>query len=126
MAEKQKLQELLVAQRELIRYDVAGIKASLEPAISSISLLGKLFSRNNNNPILGTATNATIDLVVKRLLLGRAGWIKRLIIPFLIKNVSSHILASQKQNIVDKLFSFIGKKNGKHSKAVNEDDLSTN
>ncbi len=125
-AEQQRLEALLAAQRELIRYDLQDLNEALRPAAKAASLLGKFATRNNNSPVLGTAANTIIDLVVKRTLLGRAGLVKKLLVPFVLKNISSHYIADHKKEITSKLFSFFKRKNGKHSKAAGEADLSKN
>jgi hypothetical protein len=66
--------------------------------------------------------------VVKKLLLGRAGWLTRLIVPYFMKNYSSHFLAEQKEKWLDKLAAWMNRnKNGKgHKKEEqkeNEEDV---
>ena len=126
LLEKQKLEALLAAQRELIRCDVRDIKNSLQPAIQTASVVGKFATRNYSNPIMGVAANSIIDVVVKRFALGRAGWFKRLVIPFVLKNLSSHYIANHQKDIKEKLFSLVRRKNGTHQKIAEDIDLSEN
>jgi hypothetical protein len=122
--EKHKLQQLLEAQRELIQHDIQDLKKSVKPVINSVSFLGKFTTRSNSDMILGTTANSVIDLLVKRVLLAKAGWVKRLVIPFVLKNISSHYIADHKSELRNKLLSVIGfRRNGKHQKAP---DLSEN
>lgn len=112
LIEKQRLQSLLVAQRELIRYDIQGLKEELKPALTAVSLIGKITTRDTSNPLVSSATNSVVDFLLKKVVLSRAGWLSRLTIPFFVKNLSSHVIAEHKDNIMNKLFSFIGHKNG--------------
>ena len=124
LIEKHKLQELLSAQRELIQHDIHDLNKSVKPVINSVSFLGKLTTRSNNDLILGTTSNTLIDLLVKRVFLAKAGWIKRLLVPFVLKNVSSHYIADHKSSLRSKLLSVIGfRRNGEHKKTS---DLSKN
>jgi hypothetical protein len=61
--------------------------------------------------LLTTATEGVIDLVVKKLILARSGWITKLVVPFLMKNFSSHVVADNKDKWLSKLFAWVSKKN---------------
>lgn len=119
LIEKQKLQSLLEAQRELIRYDIRDLKAEFKPALDAVSLLGKVTTRDSSNPILSTAANTVVDFILKKIVLSRSGWLSRLAIPFFVKNISSHVIAEHKDDIMNKLFSFIGHTNGKEKVPAN-------
>jgi hypothetical protein len=115
IAEKQRMELLLVAQKELVRYDLQELKAELKPAISAVALLGKVTTMDSSNPLISGIANTAIDLVVKKGLLGRAGWLTRLLVPVLLKNYSSHFITSHKDELTQKLFSLFSK-NGKEKK----------
>jgi hypothetical protein len=109
--EKQRLQSLLQAQKEIIREDIREIKEDLAPVRSAFSIASKFITRDRHNWVLNAGANTVIDLVVKKLILGRAGWITKLVVPFLVKNYSSHVISEKKGTMFSKLFSWIGKKN---------------
>jgi hypothetical protein len=123
LKEKQKLEVLLQAQAELVRYDFNEVK---DAAIDSLAAVGKVFTRNTSNLVLTSATNRLVDVVLRKGILGRAGWVTRLVVPFLVKNYSSHYIASHKKQWMKKLFSWIGKKNqnGRHAPERESEDLS--
>ena len=124
LIEKHKLQELLNAQRELIQHDIQDLNKSVKPVLNSVSFLGKFTTRSNSDLLLGSTTNTLIDLLVKRVFLAKAGWMKRLLIPFVLKNISSHYIADHKSDLRSKLLSVIGfRRNGQHRKTS---DLSRN
>jgi len=114
--EKQRLQLLLQMQKQWIREDIDEIKEELQPIKVAMSAVGKITSREPGNWAMNFAGNKLIDLVVKKLILRKAGWLTRIAVPFFLKNVSSHVIAENKDKILDKLFSWIGKasKNGHH------------
>jgi len=109
--EKKRLQELLVIQKQLIREDIEEIKESLKPVQSALSFAGKLVTRDRGNFILNAGANRIINLVLKNTILARAGWFAKLVVPFLAKNYSSHLISENKGALLSKLFSWIGKKN---------------
>lgn len=110
LAEKERLKALLKVQKQVIRQDVEEIKAELQPVKNAISMVGKFTTRDKSNPLLTGATETIIDLVVKRMILSRTGWLTKLVVPFIMKNVSSHLVNANQGKIFSKLFSFFGKK----------------
>ena len=129
LEEKARLKLLLSAQRELVRQDIIELKQELAPVKSAISLVGKIATKDNSNWLLTTAADAAINILLKKMVLSKAGWITKLVLPFLMKNFSSHMIADNKDKIVSKLFSWAGKKNanGKmhKKKKEREADLTT-
>lgn len=114
LEEKERLEMQMKTQRELIRSDIRQIKAEMKPAFAVMAFIGKLTTRDDNNPLIGRVANSLIDVVLKKVVLSRAGWIPKLIIPLFAKNASSHYFAENKDKFFKKLFQFIGHKNGKH------------
>jgi hypothetical protein len=112
LQEKIRLKALLQAQKELVRQDIQEIKEELAPVKSAISMVGKFATRDNSNVLLTTAAEGVIDLVVRKLVLARAGWITKMVVPFLMKNFSSHVVNDNKDKLFSKLFSWFGKKKG--------------
>jgi hypothetical protein len=115
LAEKKRLQTLAQAQKELIQHDIAEIKNQFKPVMEAASFIGKVTTRDRTNPLLNLGINSVIDLLVKNVLLSKAGWLGRRIIPFFLKNYSSHIIDDNIEGIKEKLSSFISKfsRNGK-------------
>jgi hypothetical protein len=114
---KQKLQTLLDAQKELVKADIQDVKAELGKSAAAV---GKIFTRDTSNFLIMAGANRLIDVVVKNTILGRAGWVLRLAIPFLLKNYSSHYIADNKDKWYRKLFSWVGNKNGKAPKRTGQ------
>lgn len=109
LREKQRLTALLQAQKELVRQDVQSIKQELAPVQKAIEWVGRLTTRDRNNVLLTGVSDFLVDVIVKKGLLGRAGWITRIAIPFVAKNLSSHLLAGYKDVLLAKLASWLNK-----------------
>lgn len=109
--EKKRLETLLRQQKEAFHQDIREIKEDIRPVMSTLSFAGKLVTREKGNILLNAGANTVINLLVRKLLLARAGWFTKWVVPFLLKNYSSHIIADNKQSIMDTLSSWIGKKN---------------
>ena len=111
LEEKARLKLLLSAQKELVREDINQLKQELAPVRSAISIVGKIVTKDNRNWILTTLADTIIDMVVKKKVLSKAGLITKLVVPFFMKNFSSHVIADNKDKIVSKISSWFGKKN---------------
>ena len=112
LREEKHLEELLQAQKELLIYDFNQLKEELRPATTALTFFSRIVTRDKNNLLVNGGVNEIIDLVVRKLLLSRAGWLTKLSVPFFIKNYSSHFIADHKDQLVEKLFSWISHKNG--------------
>jgi hypothetical protein len=112
--EKQKLEVLLKAQKELIRYDVDELKAQVKPVTDVIANLKKFTSRDKTELLVNIGSDIAVNTLVKRLILGNAGWLAKLIIPYFMKNFTSNIVAEQKDKGLSKLAHWLNRnKNGK-------------
>jgi hypothetical protein len=109
--EKQQLEALLQAQKELVLYDLKELKQDLEPAVKAVSFLGKIVTMKKDNVLLTIGVNQVIDVVFKKIILSGSGWLTRVAIPFFLKNYSSHYIAEHKDQIMEKFFSWFGHKN---------------
>jgi len=114
LREKEELELQLQLHKDQIRLDIKEIKEELQPATHAMTFLGKLFKKDRSNPIMSGGAGMVIDLIVKNLILSRAGWITRLMVPFFLKNYSSHLLSEKKIGFWKKIKSWIwpGGKNG--------------
>lgn len=122
---RKELEASLQLNRELIRQDLQGIKEGLHPATQLLSFLGKITRKDRTNPIMVGGASLLIDVVVKRMVLGRAGWFTKFIIPFFLKNYSSHFLSEKKLGLWKKITSlFKPGKNGKHGAGPASHDVS--
>lgn len=112
--EEELLEELLLAQKQLVQLDIQQLKAQLKPASMALQFFSKITTADKHNPLLNQGANTAIDFILKKVVLARAGWITKILVPLVVKNYSSHFIADHKQDIVQKIFSlFSGNKNGK-------------
>ena len=115
LEEKARLTTLLDTQKAVLREDFQEIKEQFAPVKNAISVIGKITTKDNSNWLLTTAADTAIDLVVRKFILSKAGWFTRIILPFFMKNLSSHLIADNKDTIFSKISSWFGfgKSNGK-------------
>jgi hypothetical protein len=94
LAEKARLQELLDAQKELLKLDVQDIKSSFKPATNVLSMIGDMKKKSVTNPLLGIAVSLSTDILLRKLLFKRAGWALKTILPFVMKKVTKQIVSN--------------------------------
>jgi len=116
LQEQQRLKILLKTQKEIIRQDINEIKEELAPVKSVISFVGKLTTKGSGNPLLTGTAGTVIDLVVRKLLLARAGWITKLVVPFVVKNYSSHLIEDNGKSILRTLVSWLPRRKKRKDK----------
>ena len=119
--EEQLLEGLLRSQKELIQVEVKLLKQQLKPAQLALQFVGKITTADKHNPLLTQGANTVIDMVLKKFVLARSGWITKMLIPFFVKNYSSHLIADNKDSLFNIVASIFSSKNGKYkpSPAVN-------
>ena len=108
---QEQLELLLKLQKEQVRNDIREFMDAGKSAVIGTS----------ENFLVNKGVGKVIDLVVKKGVLGRAGWLYRLIVPFVLKHYSSKYISEHKQDIKEKFFSFFrSKTNGvKHEPKPN-------
>ena len=116
LKEKQQLEILLQAQKQVIHYDIQEIKAQLQPVKDVVAFIKKVTTKDKTSLLLNFGSDIVINSVVKQFILSRAGWFTKIVVPYFLKNYSSHFLAEQKEKWFDKLSSWLGHKNGKEKK----------
>ena len=115
LEEKARLKMLFSAQRELVRQDINEIKLELMPVRKAISVIGKFATRDNRAQLITSFADTMIDIGLRKLIFSKAGFLTKLVLPFIMKNFSSHVIADNKDKIISKLSSLFGRKheNGK-------------
>jgi len=107
-SEKMRLKLELSAAEDALKEDMAWIKEELSP----IRNAGKLFSSamvNKNHGIINDGVRFTIDGLLKNVILSRSGWMMKLIVPFIAKNLSSNYIINKQPEIFGLLKNLIHK-----------------
>jgi len=121
LKEKQQLEVLLQAQKEVIRCDVEEIKLKLQPVKEALEFVKKITTKDKTNLFFDLGSDIAINTLVKNFILSRAGWLTRIVVPFFLRNYSSHFIAEQKDKWIEKLKSWLGYKNGKEDRDEEEE-----
>jgi hypothetical protein len=107
--EKERLRQLLQVQGAQVRQDINEIREELKPVGNALSTAALFITRSTKGNLLANlGVNMTVDVLIRKLLLSRAGWITRNLVPYFVKNYASHIV-EEPGKIVD-LFKRLFKK----------------
>jgi hypothetical protein len=98
LQEEQRLMQQLKTQEGLIREDIVVLKEKLKPVGRVVSVLEKMATRDHTGPLASFGIDFSIDLLLRKFLLARAGWFTKIFVPFLVKNYSSHIINEEQRN----------------------------
>src|SRR5829696_2605569 len=94
LKEKQQLEVLLKAQKQLIRSDFYELKSEFQPVFGFVK---KITSKDKSSVLLNLGSDLLINTVFRKVVLAKAGWLARIVIPYFMKNYSSHFLADNKK-----------------------------
>jgi len=95
-----KMSESIIADRKRIIHErVEDLKEKIAPLLLILPILN-IFKKKeaHNGSLLKVGTSLAIDLLVGQKLLRKAGWITRLLVPTLLKTVSSRVIESVKKD----------------------------
>ncbi len=110
LAEEQRLLMVLKNHENQIKRDFTAIKESMKPFNNALHVINKFTTRDPSGPLVNFGLDFSIDLLVRRFLLARAGWLTKIVIPFIMKNYSSHIISDEKrERITQKIKEFFSK-----------------
>ena len=101
-AEKLRLMAILKNHEEAIKTDMAGVREGLKPVGNAVNVINKMATRDNTAPVMNFGLEMGIDILVRKVLLKRAGWFAKIVVPFLVKNYSSHIIGEEKREALMK------------------------
>ena len=103
LEEKKRLEALLVINKEQVSTNWVEMKKEFEPVNNILSFFSKMTTRDKSNPLVNMGIDVAGDLVLRKILLARAGWATRLVVPFLLKNYSSNVLADKGKSFLQRV-----------------------
>jgi len=105
--QKNELDLLLKAQKELVIADLKMLQAEIKGTRAAIGVASQFVTRKDTNPLLKLGINKTVDFLVNSVLLGNAGWLTRTMVSFVAKNYSTHLVDKKKNTFFSKITSLL-------------------
>src|SRR3954468_22631996 len=94
---------LMLRRAELeveMKKDLEEIREDLKPVLA-IAKGAKSFLSSKDNGVLGKSAGTAADFIAKHTLFKNSGFITKLIMPFLVKNITSNVVNDNKSQIID-------------------------
>jgi hypothetical protein len=98
LAEKARLESILASHRILIRQDIEGLKDQFVPVSHAFTTIVKFFAADKKNPLVSAGVNFAGDVLLKKFILAKTGWLTKLVVPYIVKNYSSHLINKKLDN----------------------------
>lgn len=102
--EKEQLQQLLDAQKSLIRADVEEIKAQVKPLSEIRSHITKFTVPDVINLLLTLNSDVIFKKIFQKIVTARSGWVGKVLVPYFLKNYSSSGFVAEQKNKVARWF----------------------
>jgi hypothetical protein len=110
LQEEQRLLAELKIKEVQIRNDLAGVKQGLRPIGRVMNTISKFTTRDKTGAFANFGLDFGVDLLVRRFILAKAGWFTKILVPYLLKNYSSHIISEQqKAKLMEKINNLFAK-----------------
>jgi hypothetical protein len=119
--ERKRLEALLEYHRGMIQRDIREIKDELQPVRNVFGFIKKFTTKDKTNALLNIGSEFAINTLLKRFVLSRTGWLVRAVVPFLVKNYSSHVISEKKDQWIDKIVGWLRHKSASIRKAEREE-----
>lgn len=100
-AERARLHNQIQLSKISMRNEIAAIKEELNPARQAVGVLNDVLTSPQKG-LLTLGIGLGVDIVLRRTILARAGWLTKLVVPFLVRNAATNILQKNGKGIVEK------------------------
>lgn len=112
LQEEKRLKQKLILQKAEFKYNFGVLQDKLSPVEKIAGVVKNLTTPDTRNPFVNTGLNLTIDLLLRNFYMAKVGWLPKLVVPFVLKNLSSNLVNKKGKSLFKTLKGFISK-NGK-------------
>ncbi len=113
LAEEKRLSEKLALQKNEVMNEWQQTKNHLKPLGNVVGFVSKLGAKNSSNPLLNMGLDIGLDVVLQKLLLGRAGFLAKLFVPALVRNSGNIIDGKAGKGLFSKIRNLFKRSNNK-------------
>lgn len=95
MEEKERLKARLKTKKASIKQSFAEIKGEINPFSNIKKTAQGAFSTSTTNPLVKFGIKRASEFLIGKVLLKKAGWLPRLIVPFLVREIATRVIGSK-------------------------------
>ena len=99
-AERARLKNQLELSKVHMKQEIKAIKTELNPVNHAVGLVTDLFTSPKKG-LLYAGVGIGVNTLLRRGLLARAGWLPRLVIPFLAQNLATNLIYKNRNSLVE-------------------------
>jgi hypothetical protein len=107
-AERARLKNQIESSRTHLRQEFGAIKKELSPVNQALGVVSDVLTTPRKG-LLSMGVGIGVDTVLKRVVLARAGWLPRLVVPFLVKNAATNYISKHKTSVVEGMLGWVKK-----------------
>ena len=107
-AERSRLKNQIETSRTNLRHELGLIKKELNPVNQALGVVTDIFTTPRKG-LLSLGVGFGVDMVLKRFILARAGWLPRLVVPFLVRNATTNYISKNRTSVVENMLSWVKK-----------------
>lgn len=107
-AERARLKNQMELSKVHMKQEVKAIKTELNPVHQAVGLVGDLLTAPKKG-LLNVGVGIGVNTLLTRGLLARAGWLPRLVIPFIAQNLATNLIYKNRTSIVEKALLWVKK-----------------
>ncbi len=106
-AEKERMSELLEVKKNQISNDFHDIKENLKPVTQVTHVVSNMLSNKNKSNLVRIGVTLGVELILNKIILRRAGWATKLIVPFLVRNVALNYINEHREEVITKALNLV-------------------
>lgn len=118
-AERARLKNQLQLSRIQMRKNLTAIRTEINPVRQAAGALSDLLTTPQKG-LLNVGVGIGVDIILKKGLLARAGWLPRLVVPFIVRNVAANLIQKNKASLLENALIWVKKKTQKPIKPQEE------
>lgn len=108
-ANKERLKNLLAIKANQIKTDVQGIKQGFKPVQDVVSSIGKFKSKDSKRTLLYAGVDLSMALLTKKIVVTKSNWFNNLVLPILVRSLSTDPVEAKGKGAFDVINSFLVK-----------------
>ena len=99
LEEKERLEAVLAVSREQLRKDVVTLNQEIRPIKDVLTGIGKFTVKGRANPLISIGLDVAADILLTKVLLGRANWVAKLVVPFVLQKYRVFVMNKNAKSI---------------------------